>query len=218
MSTQLEINSDLIKYLQDVGYRKDSVVDELETETKELGKVAQMQIAKEQGQFLEIIVKISNAKSCLEVGRFTGLSTLFMARGLPTDGKIMTIDNSDEFLPLAKKYWDKAGVASKIESIIGSGAEVMQSLIDRQHSFDLIFIDADKNNYPNYYELSLRLLPSNGIIIIDNMLWHGDVADVSKNDSQTKKIRELSVKINQDERVEFSLLPLSDGLSFIRKK
>ena len=218
MSTQLEINSDLIKYLQDVGYRKDSVVDELETETKELGKVAQMQIAKEQGQFLEIIVKISNAKSCLEVGRFTGLSTLFMARGLPTDGKIMTIDNSDEFLPLAKKYWDKAGVASKIESIIGSGAEVMQSLIDRQHSFDLIFIDADKKNYPNYYELSLRLLPSNGIIIIDNMLWHGDVADVSKNDSQTKKIRELSVKINQDERVEFSLLPLSDGLSFIRKK
>ena len=218
MSTQLEINSDLIKYLQDVGYRKDSVVDELETETKELGKVAQMQIAKEQGQFLEIIVKISNAKSCLEVGRFTGLSTLFMARGLPTDGKIMTIDNSDEFLPLAKKYWDKAGVASKIESIIGSGAEVMQSLIDRQHSFDLIFIDADKNNYQNYYELSLLLLPSNGIIIIDNMLWHGDVADVSKNDSQTKKIRELSVKINQDERVEFSLLPLSDGLSFIRKK
>ena len=218
MSMQLEINSDLIKYLQDVGYRKDSVVDELETETKELGKVAQMQIAKEQGQFLEIIVKISNAKSCLEVGRFTGLSTLFMARGLPTDGKIMTIDNSDEFLPLAKKYWDKAGVASKIESIIGSGAEVMQSLIDRQHSFDLIFIDADKNNYPNYYELSLLLLPSNGIIIIDNMLWHGDVADVSKNDSQTKKIRELSVKINQDERVEFSLLPLSDGLSFIRKK
>ena len=218
MSTQLEINSDLIKYLQDVGYRKDSVVDELETETKELGKVAQMQIAKEQGQFLEIIVKISNAKSCLEVGRFTGLSTLLMARGLPTDGKIMTIDNSDEFLPLAKKYWDKAGVASKIESIIGSGAEVMQSLIDRQHSFDLIFIDADKNNYPNYYELSLLLLPSNGIIIIDNMLWHGDVADVSKNDSQTKTIRELSVKINQDERVEFSLLPLSDGLSFIRKK
>jgi len=218
MSTQLEINEDLIKYLQDQGYRKDVVVDELEKETKALGKVAQMQIAKEQGQFLEIIVKISNAKSCLEVGRFTGLSTLFMARGLPTDGKIMTIDNSDEFLPLAKKYWDKAGVASKIESIIGSGAEVMQSLIDRQHSFDLIFIDADKNNYPNYYELSLLLLPSNGIIIIDNMLWHGDVADVSKNDSQTKKIRELSVKINQDERVEFSLLPLSDGLSFIRKK
>ena len=170
MSTQLEINSDLIKYLQDVGYRKDAIVDELESETKALGKVSQMQIAKEQGQLLEIIVKISKAKLCLEVGRFTGLSSLFIARGLPNDGKIITVDSSDEFLPLAKKYWDKDGIASKIESIIGSGTEVMQSLIDRQHSFDLIFIDADKNNYPNYYELALSLVPSNGIIIIDNML------------------------------------------------
>ena len=218
MSTQLEINSDLIKYLQDVGYRKDPIVDELESETKALGKVSQMQIAKEQGQLLEIIVKISKAKLCLEVGRFTGLSSLFIARGLPNGGKIITVDSSDEFLPLAKKYWDKDGITSKVESIIGSGAEVMQSLIDRQHSFDLIFIDADKNNYPNYYELALSLVPSNGIIIIDNILWHGDVADVSKNDSQTKTIRDLSIKINKDERVEFSLLPLSDGLSFIRKK
>ena len=103
-------------------------------------------------------------------------------------------------------------------SIIGAGVDVMQSLIDRQHTFDLIFIDADKNNYPNYYELSLNLVPSNGIIIIDNMLWHGDVADLSKNDSQTKTIRDLNLQINQDDRVEFSLLPLSDGLSFIRKK
>ena len=94
----------------------------------------------------------------------------------------------------------------------------MQSLIDRQHTFDLIFIDADKNNYRNYYELSLSLVPSNGIIIIDNMLWHGDVADTNNTDSQTNTIRELNLKINQDDRVEFSLLPLSDGLSFIRKK
>jgi len=218
MSTQLEINEVLIKYLQDLGYRKDAVVDELEKDTKALGKVAQMQIAKEQGQFLEIIVNISKAKSCLEIGRFTGLSTLYMARGLPADGKIITVDNSEEFLPLAKKYWDKDGLTSKIESIIGSGTDVMQSLIDRQHSFDLIFIDADKNNYPNYYELSLSLLPSNGIIIIDNMLWHGDVADMSINDSQTKTIRDLNKIIQTDERIDFSLLPLSDGLSFIRKK
>ena len=141
-----------------------------------------------------------------------------MARGLPSDGKIITVDNSEEFLALAQKYWDKDGLTSKIESIIGSGVDVMQSLIDRQHTFDVIFIDADKNNYPNYYELSLSLVPSNGIIIIDNMLWHGDVADTSKNDSQTKTIRDLNLQINQDDRVEFSLLPLSDGLSFIRKK
>ena len=146
------------------------------------------------------------------------MSTLFIARGLSAEGKITTIDNSDEFLSLAKKYWDLDNMSSKIESIIGDGVEIMQSMIDRQHSYDFIFIDADKNNYPNYYELSLSLVPSNGIIIIDNMLWHGGVADEKKKDSQTNTIRDLNTKIQNDSRVDFSLLPLSDGLSFIRKK
>ena len=218
MSTQTEINKNLVQYLQKVGYRDDKIINDLAHETSKLGSVSQMQIAKEQGQFLEIITKISNANSCLEIGRFAGMSTLFIARGLSEKGKIITIDNSDEFLSLAKKYWDLDNVSAKIESIIGDGVEVMQSMIDRQHSFDLIFIDADKNNYPNYYELSLNLIPSNGIIIIDNMLWHGDVANENKNDSQTNTIRDLNLKIQNDNRVEFSLLPLSDGLSFIRKK
>jgi|TARA_A200000159_G_scaffold33600_1_gene30230 predicted O-methyltransferase YrrM len=218
MSTQTKIDESLVKYLQNVGYRKDKIIDDLADETSKLGSVSQMQIAKEQGQFLEIITKLSKAKSCLEVGRFTGMSTLFIARGLSAEGKITTIDNSDEFLSLAKKYWDLDNMSSKIESIIGDGVEIMQSMIDRQHSYDFIFIDADKNNYPNYYELSLSLVPSNGIIIIDNMLWHGDVADEKKNDSQTNTIRDLNTKIQNDSRVDFSLLPLSDGLSFIRKK
>ena len=218
MSTQTKIDESLVKYLQNVGYRKDKIIDDLADETSKLGSVSQMQIAKEQGQFLEIITKLSKAKSWLEVGRFTGMSTLFIARGLSAEGKITTIDNSDEFLSLAKKYWDLDNMSSKIESIIGDGVEIMQSMIDRQHSYDFIFIDADKNNYPNYYELSLSLVPSNGIIIIDNMLWHGDVADEKKNDSQTNTIRELNTKIQNDSRVDFSLLPLSDGLSFIRKK
>jgi len=205
MSSQIKINESLLKYLQKIGYRSDPIIDKLEKETSSLGSVSQMQIAKEQGQFLEI-------------GRFTGMSTLFLARGLPSTGKIITVDNSDEFLSLAKKYWSLDSVSSKIESIIGEGVEVMQSMIDRKHIFDLIFIDADKNNYPNYYELSLNLLSSNGIIIIDNMLWHGDVANLKKNDSQTSTIRDLNKKIQNDSRVEFSLLPLSDGLSFIRKK
>ena len=217
MSTQTEINKNLVQYLQKVGYRDDKIINDLANQTSKLGSVSQMQIAKEQGQFLEIITKISNANSCLEIGRFTGMSTLFIARGLSEKGKIITIDNSDEFLSLAKKYWDLDNVSAKIDSIIGDGVEVMQSMIDRQHSFDLIFIDADKNNYPNYYELSLNLIPSNGIIIIDNMLWHGDVANANKNDSQTNTIRALNLKIQKDNRVEFSLLPLSDGLSFIRK-
>ena len=195
MSTQTKIDESLVKYLQNVGYRKDKIIDDLADETSKLGSVSQMQIAKEQGQFLEIITKLSKAKSCLEVGRFTGMSTLFIARGLSAEGKITTIDNSDEFLSLAKKYWDLDNMSSKIESIIGDGVEIMQSMIDRQHSYDFIFIDADKNNYPNYYELSLSLVPSNGIIIIDNMLWHGDVADEKKNDSQTNTIRDLNTKI-----------------------
>ena len=151
MSTQTEINKNLVQYIQKVGYRDDKIINDLAYETSKLGSVSQMQIAKEQGQFLEIITKISNANSCLEIGRFTGMSTLFIARGLSEKGKIITIDNSDEFLSLAKKYWDLDNVSAKIESIIGDGVEVMQSMIDRQHSFDLIFIDADKNNYTNYY-------------------------------------------------------------------
>ena len=218
MSTQIGINEKLIQYLETIGYRSDEVIDKLVVETLALGSVAQMQIAPEQGQFLEIIVKISQSINCLEIGRFTGLSTLCIAKGLPENGRIIAVDNSNEFLPMAKKYWKMAKVDLKIESIIGEGVEVMQSMIDRQFTFDLIFIDADKNNYPNYYELSLQLLPANGIIIIDNMLWHGDVADKSKTDSLTNTIRDLNKKIQGDERVEFSLLPLSDGLSFIRKK
>ena len=218
MSTQIGIDIKLIQYLKNTGYRADKIIDDLVAETLELGGVAQMQIAPEQGQFLEIIVKISKAKNCLEIGRFTGLSSLCIARGLSEKGNLVAVDNSDEFLSMAEKYWRKAAVDTKIKSIIGAGVEVMQSMIDRQRSYDFIFIDADKNNYPNYYELSLQLLRSNGIIIIDNMLWHGDVADEDKNDSQTKTIRDLNKKIQQDERVNFSLLPLSDGLSFIRKK
>ena len=218
MSTQIGINEKLIQYLETIGYRSDEVIDKLVLETLTLGSVAQMQIAPEQGQFLEIIVKISQAKNCLEIGRFTGLSSLCIAKGLSENGKIVAVDNSDEFLSMAQKYWKMAGVEKKIESIIGAGTDVMQSMVDRQHSFDFIFIDADKNNYPNYYELSLQLLRPNGIIIIDNMLWHGDVVDENKTDSQTNTIRDLNKKIQQDERVNFSLLPLSDGLSFIRKK
>ena len=215
MSTQLEINENLIKYLQDVGYRKDAIVDELEKETKALGNVAQMQIAKEQGQFLEIIVKTSKAKSCLEIGRFTGLSTLYMARGLPSNGKIFTVDNSDEFLQLAQKYWEKDGLTSKIKSIIGSGTDVMQSLIDRQHSFDLIFIDADKNNYPNYYEKTKKLLKNGGLAVYDNMLWNGEV--LNPKDKETQAIIDTAKLINSNPKLEQLLLPVRDGVMIYRK-
>ena len=218
MSNQIPIDEKLIKYLRTKGYRSDNIIDNLVRETLALGNIAHMQIAPEQGQFLEIIVSITKSNRCLEVGRFTGLSSLCIAKGLTEKGKLVAIDNSDEFLSLAQKYWKLAGVDSKIESVIGDGVEVMQSMVDRQHSFDFIFIDADKNNYPHYYELSLQLIPPNGNIIIDNMLWHGDVADEEKQDTQTQTIRDLNLKIQKDDRINYSLLPLSDGLSFIQKK
>lgn len=218
MSTQITINKKIVNYLSKIGYRSDPVVDDLVRETQMLGTTSQMQIAPEQGQFLEIIVKLIKAKSCLEIGRFTGLSTLCIAKGLPPNGKVLTIDNSIEFLDLAIKYWEKANVKNKIESIIGNGIEVVQSLVNQQKIFDLIFIDADKKNYNNYYEFSLKLISSNGLIIIDNMLWGGDVASLTKTDKSTESIRALNKKILEDSRVEFSLLPLADGLSLIRKK
>jgi len=218
MSSQIEIDKNLVNYIQSKNYRPNSIIDNLVKETKSLGGVSQMQIAPEQGKFLEIIVKILMCKRCLEVGRFTGLSTLSIALGLPLGGKIFTIDNSEEFLPLAKKYWKQAKVDNKIDSILGNGVEVMQSYIDRKYSFDFIFIDADKNNYPNYYELSLSLIAPNGVIIFDNMLWGGKVADSAITDTQTKTIRDLNDKILQDKRIEFCLMPISDGISFIKKK
>ncbi len=218
MSNQIIIDEKLIKYLQTNGYRSDDIIDKLVAETSALGNVARMQIAPEQGQFLEIIVNITKSRNCLEIGRFTGLSSLCIAKGLTEKGKLISIDNSDEFLSLAQKYWKMAGVDKKIESVIADGVDVMQSMVDRKHYFDFIFIDADKNNYPQYYELSLQLISQNGLIIIDNMLWHGDVANLEKQDTQTTTIRDLNLKIKKDNRVNYSLLPLSDGLSFIQKK
>jgi len=218
MSNQIIIDEKLIKYLQTNGYRSDDIIDKLVAETSALGNVARMQIAPEQGQFLEIIVNITKSRNCLEIGRFTGLSSLCIAKGLTEKGKLISIDNSDEFLSLAQKYWKMAGVDKKIESVIADGVDVMQSMVDRKHYFDFIFIDADKNNYPQYYELALQLISQNGLIIIDNMLWHGDVANLEKQDTQTKTIRDLNLKIKKDNRVKYSLLPLSDGLSFIQKK
>ncbi len=218
MSTQIEINKKVINYLSKLSYRPDPIVDELIKETKNLGKIAEMQIAPEQGQFLELLTKLISAKKCLEIGRFTGYSALSLAKAVPKDGRVTTIDNSEELLPIAKKYWRMAKVEKKIESIIGQGVEVLNELITQKIIFDLIFIDADKTNYDIYYELSLKLLKSNGLLIIDNVLWDGDVADENNSDKITKSIRLLNQKIKNDNRVDFTLLPQADGVSLVRKK
>tara|TARA_Y100000590_G_scaffold452763_1_gene596478 strand:+ start:1113 stop:1769 length:657 start_codon:yes stop_codon:yes gene_type:complete len=218
MSKQIEITKKIIDYLSLHSHKDDHLINELINETAQLGKVSKMQIAPEQGKFLEILVRLIKAKNCLEIGRFTGLSTLCIAKGLPNDGKVISIDNSNEFLDIAEKYWKKAEVYNKIQSIFGEALEVLQSFIDRQKFFDCIFIDADKNNYNNYYELSLNLIPTNGLIIIDNMLWGGDVADSNIHDKTTASIRDLNKKMLKDSRIEFSLLPMADGLLLIQKK
>ena len=218
MSKQIEITEEVINYLSDLNYRPDVVIDELIRETTKLGNVSRMQIAPEQAQFLELLANLISAKNCLEIGRFTGLSTLSLARGIPENGKIIAIDNSTEYLSMAKKYWSKANVERKIESIIGHGVDVLKKLISQKIILDLIFIDADKVNYDTYYELSLQLLKSNGVIIIDNVLWGGEVADENNYDEITKTMRLLNQKIKNDDRINFVLLPQADGILLIRKK
>ncbi|PPR47790.1 MAG: putative O-methyltransferase [Alphaproteobacteria bacterium MarineAlpha5_Bin9] len=218
MSSQIEVKTKLVKYLLKYGYRNDLIKDELISATSSLGKVSNMQISPEQSQFLELIVKIINAKNCLEIGRFTGLGTLSLARGVSEDGLVTTIDNSTEFEEMAKFYWRKAKIEHKIDSIIGQANEVLLSYLDKKKIFDLIFIDADKKNYDNYYEICLNLLYSNGVMIIDNMLWGGQVANFESDDKTTKTIHKLNQKIKEDTRIEYSLLPIADGLVFIRKK
>ena len=218
MSTQIEIDKKLTKYLQEIGYRSDKIIDELVAETLALGNVARMQIAPEQGQFLEIIVKISQAKNCLEIGRFTGLSSLCIAKGLPENGKLVAIDNSDEFLLMAEQYWKMAEVDSKIESIIADGLQAMQSMVDRQHFFDFIFIDADKNNYLDYYKKSIELVKKGGIILIDNTIWKGKVMSQSDHSKSTESIRKLNNYISVDDRVNHCILAIYDGMTLCIKK
>ena len=217
MSSQIEIKKNLLNYLMSYGYRRDLIIDALIKETRKLGNVSQMQISAEQGQFMELIVKLTCSKLCLEIGRFTGLSSLCIAKGLPKGGKVITIDNSEEFLPIAKKYWKKAKVNNKIQSIIGEGSNTLKEFVKKKIFFDLIFIDADKYNYHKYYELSLNLLKSNGLMLVDNVLWDGQVAVKNNKDKIADTIHKFNKKILNDKRVDFSLIPLADGIYLIRK-
>jgi len=217
MPKKLDLTENLEKYIIEHSESLTDVQKEIIQYNISLGDQKRLQISVSQAQFLQTLIKISNIKKILEIGSFTGFSALSMALALPSDGLLISLDKSSEFSMKAQSFYEKAN-EKKIKQIIRPAIESLKELKNSSQKFDLIFIDADKNNYPNYYELSLNLLVSNGIIIIDNMLWHGDVADETKQDSQTKTIRDLNLKIQNDTRVEFSLLPLSDGLSFIRKK
>jgi predicted O-methyltransferase YrrM len=215
----LNLSQQIVEYIQSVSVREAPVLQELrqETVTHPMGR---MQIAPEQGQFMTLLLQLIGAKKVLEIGVFTGYSSLAMALVLPPDGKLIACDVSEEYTKIARKYWEKAGVSHKIELLLGPALESLDNLLNQgeSDSFDFIFIDADKSNYDLYYEKSLQLVRPGGLITIDNVLWHGRVADPEIKDNRTKIIRALNEKIHQDQRVELSLVPIGDGLTLVRKK
>ena len=208
----------LYDYLLAVSLREPDILTQLRHETAQL-RMDQMQISPEQGQFMALLVKLLGAKKTLEVGVFTGYSSLVTALALPADGKIIACDVSEEFTSIARRYWEKAGIADKIDLRIAPALETLDNLLatGETESFDFAFIDADKGNYENYYERSLQLIRPGGLIAVDNVLWSGKVADSEVQDNQTKKIRAFNQKLHQDSRVTLSVVPIADGLTLARK-
>jgi predicted O-methyltransferase YrrM len=208
----------LYDYLLSVSLREPEVLTELRQETAQL-PMSRMQISPEQGQFMALLVKLLGAKKTLDIGVFTGYSSLVTALALPVDGKIVACDVSEEYTNIARRYWEKAGVADKIDLHIAPALETLDQLLiaGEAESFDFAFIDADKGNYENYYERSLQLIRPGGLIAVDNVLWSGRVADPEIQDNQTQKIRAFNQKLYEDSRIALSLVPIADGLTLARK-
>jgi caffeoyl-CoA O-methyltransferase len=213
----LGVSAELHRYLVDHGTPPDALQRELIDETQRLGGVSIMQVAPEQGAFLTLFARVIGARKAIEVGTFTGYSSLCIARGLAPGGKLITCDTSEEWTAVARRYWEKACIADKIDLRIGPGADTLRAL-PADPSFDLGFIDADKGGYPVYYEEILKRLRPNGVILVDNVLWTGRVVDASVQDDMTKAIRAFNDKVAADPRVECVMVPISDGLTLLRKK
>ncbi len=215
----LGLDERLYDYLLSVSLREPEILRQLREETAN-HPMGRMQIAPEQGQFMALIVQLMGAKKVLEIGVFTGYSSLVVALALPPDGKIIACDISVEDTNIARRYWEKAGVTDKIELRLAPALQTLDELIaaGEINSFDFVFIDADKKNYPEYYERALQLLRSGGLIAIDNVLWGGKVADPQIQDSQTQAIRAFNEKLHQDERVTLSLVSIADGLTLALKR
>jgi caffeoyl-CoA O-methyltransferase len=195
----------------------DDVQRDLIAETEGLGGISMMQIAPEQGAFMTLLTRLIGARHAIEVGTFTGYSAISIARGLTDDGTLLCCDVNEEWTAIARKYWGRAGVDDKIELRIAPAVETLRSLPAGER-FDLAFIDADKPNYPTYYEEVLARLRGNGVILVDNTLWAGAVVDPKATDDNTKAIRAFNDAIADDDRVESTILTVGDGLTLIRKR
>ena len=218
MFKDIENSAELQQYLFNFGVNEHPLQTEIREYTeKNLGNAATMQISPDQGAFLQFIIKSSNIQNCLEIGTFTGYSALTMALALPENGSIISLDIDKKNTDIAKKYWSKHSVGKKIDFILAPALETMDEFINLDKTFDLIFIDADKKNYKNYFLKSLELTEKDGIIIIDNTLWKGKVADKSANDDKTNSIKEFNTFIRDFKGTENMILPIADGMTICRK-
>ena len=217
MPKKLDLTENLEKYIIDHSEPLTDVQKEIIQYNTSLGDQQRLQISVSQAQFLQTLIKISNIKKILEIGSFTGFSALSMAIALPSDGLLISLDKSSEFSIKAQSFYQKAN-EKRIKQIIKPAIESLNELKDSSQRFDLIFIDADKENYLNYYETCLELINKKGLIIIDNVLWHGEVIDDTKNDKLTNIIREFNLHIKKDSRVVKNIIPIGDGLTICIKK
>ena len=215
----LSLTDAVYDYLCDQSLRETPVQRQLRSVTRKMENSV-MQISPEQGQFMQFLVSMIGASNTIEVGVYTGYSTLCVALGLPEDGHMIACDINEEWTQVALEYWEKAGVADKIDLQIGPALDTLTELEKngRKGQFDFAFIDADKVNYDIYYEKCLGLVRPGGIVAIDNVLWSGTVADVSVMDENTKAIRSLNAKLHKDERIDISMVPIGDGLTLARKR
>ena len=214
MGTNLKINDKLQQYIDNFSLKLNPIQQEIIDHNNTLGDIKRMQVATSQCHFLHLIIKTSNIKNVLEIGTFTGLSTLSISLALPDDGKLIALDKNEETNKVASNFFKKAHQDHKIKVIIKPALESLDDL--KNNKFDMVFIDADKMNYKEYYERSLKLVDKGGLIIIDNVLWHGEVADKDNLDKYTVNIREFNSYVSNDKRVEQIIVPLGDGMTVCR--
>ena len=217
MGKNLEITTLIEEYIEKFSCSFHPIQKEIISYNESLGDIKRMQVSKSQCQFLELIIKVSNSKKILEIGTFTGLSTLSMSLALPDDGVIIALDKNIKTNKIANDFFKKAKQDKKIKTIVKPALETLEELKKNNLIFDIIFIDADKDNYINYYDKVMKMTKPGGLVIIDNVLWHGEVADEENNEKFTKIIRDFNTYVKNDKRTEQIILPLGDGLSICSK-
>ena len=217
MGKNLEITKLLEEYIEKFSYSLHPIQKEIISYNESLGDIKRMQVAVSQCHFLQLIIKVSDSKKILEVGTFTGLSALSMSLALPDDGSLITLDKNSKTNKIATDFFKKAKQEKKIKTIIKPAMESIEILKKENNYFDIVFIDADKDNYKNYYDSSLEMIKKNGLLIIDNVLWHGEVADKENNEKFTKIIRNFNSYVKDDKRTKQIILPLGDGLTICSK-